>query len=213
MIELFNSVSLGLIILLPLANPITTVALFIVLSHNMTKQEKNREAFLASVYVFFIIVISFYFGQFIMKTFGISIPGLRIAGGSIVAYIGFRMLFPAKKDENTQDKKEESIAFVPLAMPSTAGPGTIAMVISIASSVSSGQANSPMWVIYTASILVPLILSIILWFSLRSADVIMKIVGQNGVDAISRIMGFLLVCMGTQFMINGIKEIVINFPN
>ncbi|AXK49737.1 stress protection protein MarC [Aliarcobacter trophiarum LMG 25534] len=213
MIALFNSVSLGLIILLPLANPITTVALFIALSHNMTKQEKNREAFLASVYVFFIIVISFYFGQFIMKTFGISIPGLRIAGGLIVAYIGFRMLFPAKKDENTQDKKEESIAFVPLAMPSTAGPGTIAMVISIASSVSSGQANSPMWVIYTASILVPLILSIILWFSLRSADVIMKIVGQNGVDAISRIMGFLLVCMGTQFMINGVKEIVINFPN
>lgn len=213
MIELFNSISLGLIILLPLANPITTVALFIALSHSMTKQEKNREAFLASVYVFFIIVISFYFGQFIMKTFGISIPGLRIAGGLIVAYIGFRMLFPEKKDENSYNKTQESIAFVPLAMPSTAGPGTIAMVISISSSVSSGQANSPMWVIYTASILVPLILSIILWFSLRSADVIMKIVGQNGVDAISRIMGFLLVCMGTQFMINGIKEIVINFPN
>ena len=41
----------------------------------------------------------------------------------------------------------------------------------------------------------------------------MKIVGTGGVDAISRIMGFLLVCMGSQFIINGIKEVIINFPN
>lgn len=213
MLELINSISLGLLILVPLANPITTVALFIGLSQNMTKQDKNREAFFASVYVFFIIVVSFYFGQFIMKTFGISIPGLRIAGGLIVAYIGFRMLFPAKKDENNSSKDVGSIAFVPLAMPSTAGPGTIAMVITAASTISSGHTDTPSWIIYVASIAVPLILSVILWLSLRSADTIMKIVGPNGVDAISRVMGFLLVCMGTQFMINGIKEIIINFPN
>ncbi|RBQ28053.1 MarC family NAAT transporter [Aliarcobacter vitoriensis] len=211
MLDLINTISLGLIILIPLANPITTVALFIGLSSNMTKQEKNKEAFYASVYVFFIIVLSFYFGQFIMKTFGISIPGLRIAGGLIVAYIGFRMLFPSKKDESS--KENGSIAFVPLAMPSTAGPGTIAMVISAASTIHSGQSDTPIWIIYVASILTPLILSIILWLSLRSADSIMKIVGRNGVDAISRLMGFLLVCMGTQFVINGVKEIIINFPN
>ncbi|RBQ30450.1 stress protection protein MarC [Arcobacter sp. FW59] len=211
MLDLINTISLGLIILIPLANPITTVALFIGLSSNMTKQEKNKEAFYASVYVFFIIVLSFYFGQFIMKTFGISIPGLRIAGGLIVAYIGFRMLFPSKKDESS--KENGSIAFVPLAMPSTAGPGTIAMVISAASTIHSGQSDTPIWIIYVASILTPLILSVILWLSLRSADSIMKIVGRNGVDAISRLMGFLLVCMGTQFVINGVKEIIINFPN
>ncbi|QKF72273.1 MarC family membrane protein [Aliarcobacter faecis] len=213
MLELLNIISMGLIILVPLANPITTVALFIGLSQNMTKQDKNRQAFLASVYVFLILVISFYFGQFIMKTFGISIPGLRIAGGLIVAYIGFRMLFPEKKDDDTKTQTIKSIAFVPLAMPSTAGPGTIAMVISVASTVHSDQNTTPMWIIYVSSIVVPLILSFILWLSLRSADTIMRIVGRNGVDAISRLMGFLLVCMGTQFVINGVKEIILNFPN
>lgn len=69
------------------------------------------------------------------------------------------------------------------------------------------------WKIYVSSIIVPLILSFVLWLSLRSADTIMKFVGKNGVDAISRVMGFLLVCMGVQFIINGIREIVINFPN
>ena len=213
MLELLNTISVWLLMLVPLANPVTTVALFIALSQNMTKQAKNKEAMMASIYVFFIIVVSFYFGQFIMKTFGISIPGLRIAGGLIVAYIGFRMLFPAKKDENTEVQQVENIAFVPLAMPSTAGPGTIAMVISGASTVSSGQLDLPSWIIYTASIVVPFLLSVILWLSLRSADTIMKIVGTGGVDAISRIMGFLLVCMGSQFIINGIKEVIINFPN
>ncbi|QKF60248.1 MarC family NAAT transporter [Aliarcobacter lanthieri] len=213
MIELINTITMGLIVLIPLANPITTVALFIGLSSTMTKQEKNKEALNASIYVFLIIVLSFYFGQFIMKSFGISIPGLRIAGGMIVSYIGLRMLFPAKKEDEQQNQKSESIAFVPLAMPSTAGPGTIAMVISAASTVSSGQSDTPAWIIYVTSIAVPLILSVILWLCLRSADSIMKIVGRNGVDAISRVMGFLLVCMGTQFVINGVKEIIINFPN
>lgn len=192
MYELLNIITMGLIILIPLANPVTTVALFIGLSSNMTKQEKNKEALYASIYVFFIIVIAFYFGQFIMKTFGISIPGLRIAGGLIVAYIGFRMLFPSNSDSNSEEKSG-SIAFVPLAMPSTAGPGTLAMVISGASSIQDQMS----WKIYVSSIIVPLILSFVLWLSLRSADTIMKFVGKNGVDAISRVMGFLLVCMGS----------------
>lgn len=213
MIELFNNIVLGLLILVPLVNPVSTVALFIILSSNMTKQAKDRQALLASIYVFFIIVLSFYFGQFIMRTFGISIPGLRIAGGLIVAYIGFRMLFIAKKVHDGQNEESENIAFVPIAMPTTAGPGTIAMVISAASTVSSGQIDTPDWIIHVSSIVVSLLLSIILWLSLRSADSIMKLIGENGVDAISKIMGFLLVCMGTQFIINGVKEIIINFPN
>lgn len=207
--ELLNLISVGLLVLIPLANPVTTVALFIGLSAKMTKQEKNKEALYASIYVFFIIFVAFYFGQFIMKTFGISIPGLRIAGGLIVAYIGFRMLFPSSNEAKDEEDKG-SIAFVPLAMPSTAGPGTLAMVISASSTLKNDEIS---WAVYAASILVPFILSVVLWLSLRSADTIMKVVRKNGVDAISRIMGFLLVCMGVQFVINGILEIILNFPN
>lgn len=139
MMDLFKAIGLGLVVLLPLANPLTTVALFLGLAGNMNSAERNRQSYMASVYVFAIMMVAYYAGQLVMNTFGISIPGLRIAGGLIVAFIGFRMLFPQQKAHESPEAKSKSeeladeptanIAFVPLAMPSTAGPGTIAMII------------------------------------------------------------------------------------
>ena len=221
MLELIKAISLGLVVILPLANPLTTVALFLGLAGEMNFQERNRQARQASIYVFAIMMVAWYAGSAVLNTFGISIPGLRMAGGLIVAFIGFRMLFPAKPaghsveakqklDEQEATKEPVNIAFVPLAMPSTAGPGTIAMIISSASTVSSGV-DFPAWVISVAPVLTFLLVSLILWISLRSSGAIMKLVGKSGIEAISRLMGFLLVCMGVQFIINGVLEVVRTF--
>jgi Multiple antibiotic transporter len=101
MLELIKAIGLGLVVLLPLANPLTTVALFLGLAGNMNSAERNHQSMMASVYVFAIMMVAYYAGQLVMNTFGISIPGLRIAGGLIVAFIGFRMLFPAQKAHGT----------------------------------------------------------------------------------------------------------------
>lgn len=217
MLDLIKAVGLGLVVLLPLANPLTTVVLFLALASRMNNVERNRVAFMTSVCVFIILIVAWYAGQLVMNTFGISIPGLRIAGGLIVVFIGFRMLFPSSqqqampevqsKTEELARKPETGIAFVPLAMPSTAGPGTIAMVISSASTLKHGI-NFPAWVILVAPPLIFLMVSLITWICLRSGGAIMRIVGKSGIDAISRLMGFLLVCMGVQFVINGIREII-----
>lgn len=218
MIELLHAIGLALLVLLPLTNPLTSIALFLALSGEMSDQQRNHQALMASIYVFMIMVISFYCGQLVMNVFGISIPGLRIAGGMIVSFIGFRMLFPQVKPpvaNNTSPLYSEepiNIAFVPIAIPSTAGPGTIAMIISAASTINSGQISFPSYVIHISSILVPMLISLILWIGLRSAGSIMRLVGQHGIDAISRVMGFLLVCMGVQFIINGVIELIKNYP-
>lgn len=138
-----------------------------------------------------------------------------------MAFIGFRMLFPAPKSpddsdvqdalEDKQNKPAPNIAFVPLAMPSTAGPGTIAMIISSASTVRSGSAF-PDWVVMIAPPLIFAIIGVILWGCLRSSGAIMRWVGKDGIEAISRLMGFLLVCMGVQFIINGVLEIIKTYP-
>lgn len=212
MFELLTAIGIGLAVLLPLSNPLTTVALFLGLSGGMTIDARKKTINTTPIYVFFIMLVSWYSGQAIMNTFGVSIPGLRIAGGFIVAYIGFRMLFPAVEANKNSDEEKildntSSIAFVPLAMPSTAGPGTIAMIISMASSVITNESEYPHWVVLVAPPLVFFLFSIILWACLKSSNMIMKFFGTSGIDAISRIMGFLLVCMGVQFIITGIGEL------
>jgi multiple antibiotic resistance protein len=152
-----------------------------------------------------------------MNVFGISIPGLRIGGGLIVCSIGFSMLFPKHPLDDTPEVGEKSeelkrhaatdIAFVPLAMPTTAGPGTIAMVITLASSIPADSRFAP-WVLQVAPVLVAVAIGLLVWLCLRSANLIMRVLGRSGIEAVSRLMGFLLVCMGVQFAIYGIVEIV-----
>lgn len=107
------------------------------------------------------------------------------------------MLFPVQKLHDTlevQHKQEEidaaehqdtqvNIAFVPIAMPSTAGPGTIAMIISTASTVKTG--DFPAWVLHVAPVLTFLVVAVILWLCLRSSGAIMRLVGKGGIEAIS----------------------------
>jgi multiple antibiotic resistance protein len=120
------------------------------------------------------------------------------------------MLFPptvAPSSLSNGPQEQPNFAFIPLAMPSTAGPGTIAMIISSAATIKNSTLF-PAWVLLVAPPLIFLFTALILWVCLRGSGIIMKIMGQSGIDAISRLMGFLLVCMGAQFAINGSVEII-----
>lgn len=221
MLELITAVGTGLAMLLPLANPPTTVAMLLALSRGMTAQERNRQAFLSSCYVFAIMVVAFYAGQAVMGVFGITISGLRIAGGLIVTFIGFRMLFPSEgpedarevesRTEELRDHRKTDIAFIPLAMPTTAGPGTIALIISTAAVMEDEKPFAP-WVMWSAPVITFLLASVILLLCMRSASTIIRLLGHSGVEAFSRLMGFLLACMGVQFVINGVIDIIEDYP-
>ncbi|HHM5903057.1 TPA: MarC family NAAT transporter [Pseudomonas aeruginosa] len=190
MSEYFHHVLIGLLAVLPVANPLTSVSLLLGLG-----------------------------GSLVMQVFGISIPGLRIAGGLIVAYIGFTMLFPATTPDETEVQHDllsdeekitphfRDLSFVPLALPGTAGPGTIALVVSSASTLQSTYGSIPLF-IHLAAITVTLLTALIFWIALQSSGRIMKFLGESGIDAISRVVGFLLVAMGVQFVINGGFELV-----
>ena len=116
----------------------------------MTLEDRRHQSRMASFYVVIIMMVSWYAGQLVMNTFGIFIPGLLIAGDLIVAFIGFRMLFPpaaraaTRKENGVYNAPSASIAFVPLAMPGTVGPGMIAMIISSAATVKT-VVTFPVW--------------------------------------------------------------------
>ncbi len=116
------------------------------------------------------------------------------------------MLFPTPAQANNVDINE-SIAFVPLTMPSMCGPGTMALVISGAAQIAELPDEYSRFTIYSAMVTAFALMSLISWGVLKLADPVCKILGATGIDAMTRIMGFLLVCMGMQFCINGIKEV------
>jgi multiple antibiotic resistance protein len=125
--------------LLPIINPASTAILLLGISEHLTKKDLNRQIIMACIYMTVILVVFLLAGHFIMIFFGISIPGIRIAGGMVIGFLGFKMLFPSEARITQAEKKEaikkSNISFSPLAMPSLAGPGAIATVITISSSI------------------------------------------------------------------------------
>ncbi|MEQ4617456.1 MAG: MarC family NAAT transporter [Corticimicrobacter sp.] len=217
--DLVSLTGLGLLLMLPLSNPLTSMIMFLSLSRFIPYKERQAQVRQATLYVFMIMIVTFFGGHLIMQSFGISIPGMRIAGGLIVAFIGFTMLFPSSNTDLPEAQKTNetamasanvpNIAFVPLAMPGTAGPGTIAMIVSVAATINGSDTKEYAdWVLMVSPVIVFVLLALLFWLCLSSAEKIVKFIGHNGVEAISRIMGFLLVCMAVQFVINGVQEIV-----
>ncbi len=202
----FQIVFLCVLGLLPMVNPPTTATLLLGLSKGMSREHVRRQVNLATVYLFCTLCISFFIGSSILDLFGISIPGLRLAGGLIIGVIGFRMLFPSPGTTQTVDPNQ-NIAFVPLTMPSLCGPGTMALVISGAAQIAELPADKSRLLIYSAVVTAFVLISLLSWGVLKLAEPVCKLLGASGIDAMTRIMGFLLICMGAQFCINGIKEV------
>ncbi len=207
----FSSVLVTLITLLPIINPLSTAILLLSISEHLTKKELNRQIVFACIYMTAILIVFLLAGHFIMIFFGISIPGIRIAGGMVIGVLGFRMLFPQKEIHIQEIQKEalkkKDISFSPLAMPSLAGPGAIATVITLSSSIDGRHGYDKLFA-FAGVILAIIITAVIAWLVLRSAGFVSKILGVNGVDSLSRIMGFLLICIGVQFAILGVRDLI-----
>ena len=204
-------VGVALVALLPIINPVSTAVLLLGISTHLSDEERNRQVTRACFFMVGILVVFLLGGHFIMVTFGISLPGIRIAGGLVICFLGFRMLFPDQASITGEGQKEaaakKDISFSPLAMPSLAGPGAIAVVITMSSGV-GGQHGMRRFEALAAVIVAILLAALISWVVLRGAHYLKRIMGVNGVDSLSRIMGFLLVCIGVQFAINGVRDLV-----
>jgi multiple antibiotic resistance protein len=196
--------------LLPIVNPLSAVGLVASITANLTEAERTEQIRRACIYMFFILTAFLVAGGLIMNFFGISIPGLRIAGGMILSYLGFGMLFPETtptritSEEEAEAVRKADISFTPLAMPSLSGPGSIAVVIGMSSSVQDSQHIVIGHVLVVIGIAITAIVS---YAVLRAATRLEKILGATGMNAMTRIMGFLLVCIGIQFVINGVLDV------
>ena len=124
----------------------------------------------------------------------------------MITKVGFEQLQPKRKNthsdaEHAEAKEMEDISFSPLAMPLLAGPGAIASVIGVSSTFSMGLAN---WLVASLGIFVTCTSC---WVLLRESHWIMKLLGVNGANALTKVMGFLLLCIGVQLVMDGATDV------
>lgn len=197
------SIFLGTVVgLLPLINPLAAAPTFLAITEGDTEERRREQALKGCLYMVGILVSFLIGGTFIMNFFGISIPGLRIAGGIMLTGIGMNMLAAHRasddeKEEREAARKKVDVSFSPLAMPMLSGPGSIAVTLGFTS-----LATSP--VDYVAIIAGILVVAFITWVTLRLSGRIVTLIGPVGVSAMTKIMGFLIMCIGVQFVVNGI---------
>lgn len=204
----FWELILGTVIaLLPLINPLAAAPTFLAITEGDTPARRNQQLRMACIYMVAILVSFLIGGTFIMSFFGISIPGLRIAGGLLVAGIGSGMLLSTPRDPAQSNKETEAarakrdIAFSPLAMPMLSGPGAIAVTLGFTSLAQD-------WTDYIAIIIGILIVAAIIYSTLRVSGKIVLVIGLTGMNALTKVMGFLILCIGIQFVVNGVLGIV-----
>ncbi len=195
--------------LLPIMNPVSMAPLFLSLTRQGSAQFRQQQARKSALYAIAILVAFFLLGNGIIALFGISLAGIRIAGGLIVLVLAFRMLFSGDGEADTVKggpdaikRAEVDISFSPIAMPGLAGPGCIAIVMGYGSQIPADYQLLGYAVVLAGIV----ITGVIAWIVLAGADWLARFLGEHGIQAVTKIMGFLLACIAVQFIASGVRE-------
>lgn len=195
----------GLVSLLTITNPLSKIPVFLSLSAASEEHVARREAARAGFYAFLLLTAGLFAGVAILEAFGISYAALRIAGGITVALIGHRMLFGSSEAASPANAGA-SFAFFPLAMPGIAGPGALATVIGVSTEIAELGSGLKRATAYAATVAGIAATCLLIWGVLRSARFASRWLGDEGLNVVSRLTGFLLVCIGVQFVGSGVRS-------
>lgn len=185
-------------------NPISNLPIFLGLTKHHSPESKKKTALWASINVFLTLVISFFIGEYILQFFGVTIEVLRIAGGLLICLAGFSLLASEDSQEENLEKEptakpkiNSNVAMTPLAVPLMAGPG--AMSLLIAKSNEYPEITDKIIII-----LAVLAVSISIFAIFRSGNIVTKLLGVSGMTTISKIIGFLVLAIGIQYIITSL---------
>lgn len=186
-------------------NPIANTPIFLGLTADDAPDLRRKVALKAVVMAFVFILTFVLLGKVIFQLFGITLPAFRITGGALVALIGYQMLHGERSSHHVSvdaDSRQAalSVAITPLAIPILAGPGTIATAMNYA----SADGIAEMLVTVGAFAL----LCVITYLFFVSGERIVRLLGQSGLDVVTRFMGLILAVIGVQMLIDGIAGAV-----
>lgn len=197
--------------LFAIINPYGLAFIFLDRTMGLSDSERARVATRIALYAFAVILGSLFVGAQVLKIFGISMPALRIAGGLVVAASGWSMLQApptapgAHATSSANFAIVQRMAFFPLTIPLTTGPGSIATAIAIGT-------NRPddldgLFMSSIVSFVVAIAVAATIYHAYSRSGALARIFGEEGTSVVTRLSAFLLLCVGVQIMLTGITEL------
>ncbi|MEJ1156697.1 MarC family protein [Prosthecomicrobium sp. N25] len=190
-------------------NPYGLAFIFLARTINLSDRERAGVALRVALYAFAILIVSLFAGAAILGLFGISLPALRIAGGLVVAASGWTMLHePGEEQSGTRSSLDAAavsgMAFFPLTVPLTTGPGTIAAAIALGAtgrgSLVEGIRSS------IVSLAIAAAAALVVYHAYSQAAVMARLLGVEGTRVVTRLSAFLLLCVGVQIIVTGVTD-------
>jgi multiple antibiotic resistance protein len=210
-----NIFLLELAALFPVVNPPGSALVFLGMTRSASHEVRRLIAWRVACNAFFVLVVSLSLGALILSMYGISLPVLRLAGGFIVAVAGWRLLsegsqkeLEAAADSHDQRANPLDLAFYPLTLPLTTGPGSIAVVISLGLSRGSFTSTTDEVEFVLASLGAIFVIAAAIFVCFAYADRVQRVLGQGGTDVAVRLSAFILFCLGIQILWSGGSELL-----
>ena len=196
--------------LLAMINPLESIPVFLKLLEGQDDKDHRQVARRACFYALLMMLFFVLFGTFVLKIFGVPLSMVRIVGGIILVRIGFEMFLPSSSEgmfssAGASGGNAGDSAFVPLAIPIMFGPGALATVLGMSSMVKNPIANLGHM---TAIILAIVATMFVTYLALIYARAILGRIGDKGVDAATRLVGFFVSAMGMGLVFHGLVEVL-----
>ena len=208
----FAAFLLGFPALFSIVNPVSGAFIFRTRTVERTHADRVRLARRVSIYAALVMLVALWAGSYVLAFFGITLPALRCAGGIVLALYAWSSLnAPERREARKSEQMDaaaglEDVAFYPLTLPFTTGPGTISVAVALGSAhPSSGIALVPFFVGMSVAAIV---VAALVWALYSASDQLSRVLGQVASRAITRLSAFFQLCIGVQILITGVTEIL-----
>jgi multiple antibiotic resistance protein len=197
--------------LFSVVNPLGMALVFHETTSGFGVASQQRLARTVALYGALVMLVAAFAGSYVLNFFGISLAALRLAGGAVVAIRAWEMLAaPADYEQRKSDQAAagsgEAIAFYPLTMPLTTGPGT--MAVAVALGAERPVAGLGLLGFFAGLAGACAAVAVTIWLFFGSAPRVAGWLGPTARQTVSRLAAFLLMCIGVQIMLHGVEDVL-----
>lgn len=200
--------------LFPVLNPLGSAFLFLGLTKNLNQASRRRLATRIAVNSFVLLTLVLWGGEWVLKLFGISVGVVEVGGGLVVTWLGWHMMNEPGNDDQRDSKiirndaDAQKQAFFPLTMPITAGPGSIAVALTIGTHTNSPTGTTIDIVSKLGNTVGIFFAALTVYFCYAYAGILTKRLGTSLTNVIIKLSAFIIFCIGITIFWHGIHEMI-----